>query len=230
MYGIIPRAIFDFFAYMNKQIDTEGSQFKIQMNYFEIYMECLNNLLADREDVSAENLKISNKKVLNAEPVTVYTPEDIFRYIQIAQERVHFGSTNMNDRSSRSHTILVLQYKQINKDNSMKSAKLNLVDLAGSEKIAKTGATGILLEQAKKINLSLTQLGLVIQKLSDGQDHIPYRNSKLTHLLCESLGGNSKTTLICTCRRSERHKEESVQSLKFAQRVKKIKNKATSNI
>ena len=136
----------------------------------------------------------------------------------------------MNERSSRSHTILVLQYKQVNKDNSWKSAKLNLVDLAGSEKIAKTGATGMLLQQAKKINLSLTQLGLVIQKLSDGDDHIPFRNSKLTHLLSESLGGNSKTTLICTCRQSPLYLEESIQSLKFAQRVKKIKNKATTNV
>lgn len=84
MYGIIPRAIFDFFAYMNKQIDTEGSSFKIQMNYFEIYMESLNNLLGDKSDMQSENLKIINNKVLNAEPVTVFTPEDIFRNIQIA--------------------------------------------------------------------------------------------------------------------------------------------------
>lgn len=102
--------------------------------------------------------------------------------------------------------------------------------MAGSEKIAKTGATGKLLEQAKKINLSLTQLGLVIQKLSDGEDHIPYRNSKLTHLLAESLGGNAKTTLICTCRRAQNFIDESIQSLRFAQRVKTIKNKANANI
>ena len=137
----------------------------------------------------------------------------------------------MNDRSSRSHTILVLSYKQINKDNSQKSAKLNLVDLAGSERIEKTGATGITLEQAKKINLSLTQLGIVINKLSEGgKGHVPYRDSKLTHLLQESLGGNSKTTLICTVSRNKRHQDESIQSLNFAHRVKKIKNKAVTNI
>ena len=143
---------------------------------------------------------------------------------------MHFGSTKVNDRSSRSHTRLVLSYRQINKDNSQKTAKLNLVDLAGSERIQNTGATGILLEQAKKINLSLTQLGIVINKLSEGDDHIPYRNSKLTQLLCESLGGNSKTTLICTTSRADRYTGESVNSLRFAQRVKKIKNKAKSNI
>lgn len=91
-----------------------------------------------------------------------------------------------------------------------------MVDLAGSEKIEKTGATGITLEQAKKINLSLTQLGIVINKLSEGDSHIPYRNSKLTHLLSESLGGNSKTTLICTASRRMQHTDESVQSLRFA--------------
>ena len=112
----------------------------------------------------------------------------------------------MNERSSRSHTILVLSYKQINKDNSQKSAKLNLVDLAGSERVEKTGATGDLLNEAKKINLSLTQLGIVINKLAEGgKGHVPYRDSKLTHLLQESLGGNSKTTLICTISRNRRH-------------------------
>ena len=122
----------------------------------------------------------------------------------------------MNDRSSRSHTILVIHYKQNNKDGSVKSAKLNLVDLAGSERIAKTNATGKVLEEAKKINQSLTFLGMVIKELSEGKDHISYRNSKLTTLLKESLGGNSKTTLICTVSRKSMYLDESIQSIKFA--------------
>ena len=136
----------------------------------------------------------------------------------------------MNDRSSRSHTILVLEYKQWNTDGSVKHAKLNLVDLAGSERIGKTGATGKILNEAKKINQSLSTLGRVIQALTEGVNHIPYRDSKLTHLLQESLGGNSKTTLICTVSRKQTHYEESFQSLEFAGRVKKIKNKAVTNI
>lgn len=139
-------------------------------------------------------------------------------------------STGLNERSSRSHTILVLEYKQLNKDGSTKSAKLNLVDLAGSERIGKTGASGKVLEEAMKINQSLTSLGRVILALSKGEQFVPFRDSKLTHLLKESLGGNSKTTLICTCRRSYAHAEESIQSLRFAKRVKTIKNKAVSNI
>ena len=81
MYGIIPRAIFDFFDYMNKQIEEVESQFKVSMNYFEIYKESLNNLLADKHSSNYEKLKISNNKVLNADPVTVRSPEDIFNYI-----------------------------------------------------------------------------------------------------------------------------------------------------
>lgn len=122
----------------------------------------------------------------------------------------------MNDRSSRSHTILVLEYLQQNLDGSSKSAKLNLVDLAGSERIGKTGATGKVLEEAKKINMSLTTLGRVITQLGEPGSYVPFRDSKLTQLLRESLGGNSKTTLICTLSRDPVHFEETLQSLKFA--------------
>ena len=116
----------------------------------------------------------------------------------------------MNERSSRSHTILVLEYKQWNEDGSVKQAKLNLVDLAGSERIGKTGASGKTLNEGKKINQSLSTLGRVIQALTVHDEHIPFRDSKLTHLLRESLGGNSKTTLICTISRKSAHYDESL--------------------
>lgn len=139
-------------------------------------------------------------------------------------------STGMNERSSRSHTILVLEYHQINKDGSKKNAKINLVDLAGSERIGKTGATGKVLEEAKKINMSLTTLGMVINAIGKGEKHIPFRDSKLTMLLRESLGGNSKTCLICTSSKRRFYGEESINSLKFAQRVKLIKTRAVSGV
>lgn len=106
---------------------------------------------------------------------------------------------------------------------------MNLVDLAGSERIAKTGASGKLLEEAKKINLSLTSLGLCINKLTEGSAHVPFRDSKLTYFLKESLGGNSKTTLVCTASKQLIHLEESLQTLQFARRAKRIKNKAVAN-
>ncbi len=119
---------------------------------------------------------------------------------------------------------------QKNPDGSMKSAKLNLVDLAGSERIAKTGATGKTLEEAKKINLSLTTLGICIKSLTEGKTHVPFRDSKLTFFLKESLGGNSKTTLVCTASKKFVHLDEAVQTLKFASRAKRIKNKAVTNV
>jgi len=135
----------------------------------------------------------------------------------------------MNERSSRSHSILILEYIQVNKDGSRKHAKLNLVDLAGSERISKTGATGRVLEEAKKINLSLTVLGRVISALGEG-GNVPFRESTLTKLLKESLGGNSKTALICTTSRKAFYADESIQSLHFAKRVKKVKNKAVKSV
>ena len=137
--------------------------------------------------------------------------------------------TNKNDRSSRSHTILVLQYKEISLEGSEKTAKLNLVDLAGSENVKETGATGIVLKEAGKINQSLTVLSLVISKLISGDSHIPYKDSKLTHLLSESLGGNSKTCLIVTCSPHPFNDQETLSTCRFGQRARSIKNNAKVN-
>lgn len=116
----------------------------------------------------------------------------------------------MNERSSRSHTIFVIEVVQTLSDGSKKHAKLNLVDLAGSERIAKTGAKGKTLTEAKQINLSLTTLGLCIKQLTEDNNYVNFRDSKLTYFLKESLGGNSKTTLVCTCSKQAKHSEESI--------------------
>jgi kinesin family protein 5 len=106
----------------------------------------------------------------------------------------------MNETSSRSHSLFTITILQRWPDGTTKSGKLNLADLAGSEKVNKTGATGDTLEEAKKINQSLSALGNCIMALTKSRrGHIPYRDSKLTHILRESLGGNSKTTLLITC-------------------------------
>jgi len=111
-------------------------------------------------------------------------------------------------------------------DGSVANRRLNLVDLAGSERISKTGATGDTLKEAQKINLSLTTLGMVISKLVKGDNNIPFRDSSLTKMLKESLGGNAKTCLICTLSRKAEHSEESLQTLEFAARARAIKSKA----
>ena len=112
----------------------------------------------------------------------------------------------------------------------MKTGKIYLVDLAGSERISKTGAQGETLKEAKNINKSLTTLGLVINALTDGKStHIPYRDSKLTRILQESLGGNSKTSLIVTCSPSVFNEKETISTLRFGYRAKQIKNNAKVN-
>lgn len=146
----------------------------------------------------------------------------------------HTAETRLNDRSSRSHALFTIM---IEKDDSMPGqterhitqGKLNLVDLAGSERVRLTGATGDRLKETKKINLSLSALGNVISALVDGRPHVPYRDSKLTRLLEDSLGGNCKTTLVATISPALEFFGESLSTLKFANRAKNIRNHATIN-
>ena len=140
-------------------------------------------------------------------------------------------ATNMNEGSSRSHLVFIMTIAQKDLQNSSaKTGKLCLIDLAGSEKISKTGAAGQMLQEAKDINKSLSALGNVINALTDGKGaHIPYRDSKLTRILQESLGGNSKTTLIIACSPSSYNEQETLSTLRFGYRAKSIKNKAKIN-
>jgi kinesin family protein 5 len=131
---------------------------------------------------------------------------------------------DMNLVGPRSHSVFVLTVKQKLPNGTTKGGKLNFIDLAGSEKIAKTGASGDTLEEAKKINQSLSALGMVIKALADGKPHIPYRDSKLTRLLQDSLGGNTKTTLIIALSPADDNIDESISTLNFAKRAKTIKN------
>ncbi|RUP44910.1 kinesin heavy chain [Jimgerdemannia flammicorona] len=141
------------------------------------------------------------------------------------------SAPDMNAESSRSHSIFVITVANKNLDTgAVKQGKLHLVDLAGSEKVGKTGASGQTLEEAKKINKSLTALGMVINALTDGKSsHVPYRDSKLTRILQEALGGNSRTTLIINCSPSSYNEAETLSTLRFGMRAKTIKNKAKIN-
>ena len=136
----------------------------------------------------------------------------------------------MNAKSSRSHSLFIVTIFQRNSiTDSTKAGKLYFVDLAGSEKISKTGVEGQLLEDAKNINKSLMMLGMVINSLTENKPYVPYRDSKLTRVLQESLGGNSLTTLIVTCSPNSFNDRESLSTLRFGQRAKSIKNKVTIN-
>mmetsp|Transcript_20989 Transcript_20989/g.9636 ORF Transcript_20989/g.9636 Transcript_20989/m.9636 type:complete len:139 (+) Transcript_20989:350-766(+) len=133
----------------------------------------------------------------------------------------------MNEGSSRSHSIFILSIRRT-VNFSCKVGKLFLVDLAGSEKVSKTGVTGKNLDEAKNINKSLTTLGKVISSLVEGK-FPPYRDSKLTRVLKESLGGNSKTALIIACSPSAFNSEETLSTLRFGTRAKQVKNHAIVN-
>merc|ERR1719269_553784 len=144
------------------------------------------------------------------------------------------GATNMNAESSRSHSIFLITIEQceVGPDGKVhiRAGKLNLVDLAGSERQSKTGASGDRLKEGCKINLSLSALGNVISALVDGKSqHIPYRDSKLTRLLQDSLGGNTKTVMCANCGPAGYNFEETISTLRYANRAKNIKNKPKIN-
>ena len=137
----------------------------------------------------------------------------------------------MNQTSSRSHSLLLLTVRQKRLDTFItKRSVLTLVDLAGSEKVGKSHASGIRFDEAKKINLSLTTLGMCIHALTDSAStHVPFRDSKLTRILQESLGGNSRTSLLVACSPSSWNREETINTLRFGIRAKKMVTKPRVN-
>ncbi|KAM9429025.1 kinesin-1 heavy chain-like isoform 2-T3 [Salvelinus alpinus] len=143
----------------------------------------------------------------------------------------HVAVTNMNEHSSRSHSIFQINVKQENTATEQKlSGKLYLVDLAGSEKVSKTGAEGAVLDEAKNINKSLSSLGNVISALAEGSGYIPYRDSKMTRILQDSLGGNCRTTIVICASPSAYNESETKSTLMFGQRAKTIKNTVCVNV
>ncbi|KAI5745698.1 hypothetical protein M8J76_013511 [Diaphorina citri] len=228
--GIIPRIVNDIFNHIY-QMD-ENLEFIIKVSYFEIYMDKIRDLL----DVSKVNLSVHEDKnrvpfVKGATERFVGKPEEVFEVIEEGKANRHIAVTNMNEHSSRSHSVFLINVKQENLENEKKlSGKLYLVDLAGSEKVSKTGAEGTVLDEAKNINKSLSALGNVISALADGnKTHIPYRDSKLTRILQESLGGNARTTIIICCSPASFNESETKSTLDFGRRAKTIKNVVTVN-
>ena len=228
--GVIPRmvsTVFDIISNSEPYIE-----YSVKVSYCEIYLERIKDLL----DTSKTNLKIHEDKTRGVyiDDVTekyVSSDNDVYEVMKFGLDNRNVGSTNMNAVSSRSHSIFLITVSQTNnKDYIAKTGKLYLVDLAGSEKVGKTGAAGKRLEEAKNINKSLTMLGLVIYSLTDGKStHIPYRDSKLTRVLQDSLGGNSKTALIITCSPSLYNEAETISTLRFGMRAKSIKNSPKIN-
>ncbi|KAM4869765.1 kinesin-like protein KIF3A isoform 1-T1 [Urocitellus parryii] len=232
--GIIPNSFAHIFGHIAK---AEGdTRFLVRVSYLEIYNEEVRDLLGkdqtqrlevkERPDVGVYIKDLSAYVVNNA--------DDMDRIMTLGHKNRSVGATNMNEHSSRSHAIFTITIecseKGVDGNMHVRMGKLHLVDLAGSERQAKTGATGQRLKEATKINLSLSTLGNVISALVDGKStHVPYRNSKLTRLLQDSLGGNSKTMMCANIGPSDYNYDETISTLRYANRAKNIKNKARIN-
>ena len=221
--GIIPQAMQDIFTKSTQSNDT----YIITASFLEIYMERINDLF----DPSRTNLHIQDDAqrkphINDLTTITLSSYETFISTYKKSSKNRTTSLTTMNDYSSRSHSIMIVNI--INKTKAL-HGKLFIVDLAGSEKISKTNCQGLNIEEAKLINKSLSQLGLIIKALTTNTSHIPYRSSKLTRLLAESLGGNSRTSLILTCSPSLYNINETLSTLRFGKRAKMIRNKPLVN-
>lgn len=229
--GIIPRVMADIFDGIQKmQAELE---FIVRVSYIEIYMEKIRDLLKP----SSINLNVRESRergvwIAGATELCCASVEEMQSAMRIGGANRVISSTRMNRESSRSHSVFIITIEQRNTmTGSMKSGKLFLVDLAGSEKVGKTRAQGQTLKEAQHINKSLSALGGVMNALTSGNvnTHIPYRDSKLTRLLQDSLGGNSETTLLVCASSSSYNSEETISTLRFGTRAKSIKNKPKVN-
>ncbi|XP_062992506.1 centromere-associated protein E [Elgaria multicarinata webbii] len=231
--GILPMAINDVFNTICRIPDRE---FLLRISYMEIHNESIQDLLCSnirkkkplvvREDINRTIY------VEDLSEEVVISPEQVLSWLQKGEKNRHYGETKMNERSSRSHTIFRMIIESKEKTDTTSSSyegavmvsHLNLVDLAGSERVSQTGAEGIRFKEGCNINRSLFILGQVIKKLCDDQSggYISYRDSKLTRILQNSLGGNAKTVIICTV--TPVSLEETLSTLQFASTAKKMKN------
>ncbi|CAH1787556.1 unnamed protein product, partial [Owenia fusiformis] len=231
--GIIPRAFDHIFETISV---SEGQKYLVHASYLEIYNEDVRDLLG-KDAKSKLDLKEHPEKGIYVQGLsmhTVHNVSDCNTVMDRGWKNRSVGATLMNADSSRSHSIFTINIEMAttleNGEEKIKAGKLNLVDLAGSERQGKTGATGDRLKEATKINLSLSALGNVISALVDGKSkHIPYRDSKLTRLLQDSLGGNTKTLMVACLSPADNNYDETLSTLRYANRAKNIKNKPKVN-
>lgn len=250
--GIIPRLAEDLFrsvallqaAGANASAATVGSSAgpppprlasaTVHCEYVEIYQENVADLLRDTEQSSLLELRQRPDGEIfvdGATTVHVKNAADILQVVTSGSLRRTRGETNMNAASSRSHAVLTLRLVLIFNSGAPRTAKLHIIDLAGSERVASTGAVGARLKEGAAINKSLSALGGVIAALTEaGRAHVPYRDSKLTRLLQDSLGGNSVTAMLACISPSPSSFDETLSTLRFAERVKRVRNVARVNV
>ncbi|KAG6966419.1 hypothetical protein JG687_00004853 [Phytophthora cactorum] len=230
--GINTRSLQELFERKTERV--KEYQDEITVSIMEIYNEQIRDLLA--QDASSTNLQVRQGPTGNFVPgltvVPVQTLNEVFELIKRGNKNRSTHATDMNEHSSRSHSILSIQLKSLNiVTNVVASGKLFLVDLAGSERLSKTGAEGQRLKEAQNINKSLSALGDVIAARASKQKHVPYRNSSLTYLLQDALGGDSKTLMVACASPVDYNSEETFCTLNFAARTRSVEmGKATKNV
>jgi kinesin family protein 11 len=235
--GIIPRAVSHLFSALKS---IEKGEFTSKISFMELYNEELSDLLGLDTLTDTKDLRIyddvKNKGsvlVPGIQEVTVKDKKEVYELLKKGAAKRQKATTLMNAQSSRSHSIfcvtVFIKEKSFDGEDTVKVGKLNLVDLAGSENIERSGAIGKRAAEAGKINKSLTTLGRVITALVEHREHIPYRESNLTRLLQDSLGGKTKTTIIATVSPAQSNIEETLSTLDYANKAKSIKNKPEVN-
>ena len=235
--GVIPRSVHTIFDVLENQ----SLEYSVKVSFLELYNEELTDLLADDDgDDGHKELRIfedtTGKRgmlVNNLEEVIVTSASQVFQALQRSWQKRRTAETLLNKNSSRSHCVFIITVhtKECDEDGEdiIKTGKLYLVDLAGSECVGKSGAQNQRAKEAGKINQSLLTLGRVINALVDKSSYIPYRDSKLTRLLQESLGGRAKTVIIATVSPSLLALDETLSTLEYAHRAKNIRNRPQVN-
>eukprot|EP00118_Oscarella_pearsei_P008572 m.45115 g.45115 ORF g.45115 m.45115 type:complete len:283 (+) comp33564_c0_seq11:309-1157(+) len=208
--GVIPNSFDHVFTHIARSHDQ---QYLVRASYLEIYLEEVRDLLSKdhKKRLELRERPDTGVYVKDLSSFVTKSVKEIEHVMNVGNQNRSVGRTNMNEHSSRSHAIFIItvECSEMGDDgeNHIRVGKLNLVDLAGSERQSKTGSEGDRFKEATKINLSLSALGNVIHALVDGKSsHVPYRDSKLTRLLEDSLGGNAKTVMVATivCRECEK--------------------------
>lgn len=233
--GIIPRAL----SHLFDEIRTiDAQEYSVRVSFLELYNEELFDLLSPNDDASKIRLyEDASKKgaviIHGLEEVTVHNKSEVYKILERGSEKRQTAATLMNAHSSRSHTVFSItvhiRENTVEGEELMKTGKLNLVDLAGSENIGRSGAVDRRAREAGSINQSLLTLGRVITALVERAPHIPYRESKLTRLLQESLGGRTKTSIIATISPASVNLDETLSTLDYAHRAKNITNRPEIN-
>uniref|UniRef100_A0A0E0KVL6 Kinesin-like protein n=1 Tax=Oryza punctata TaxID=4537 RepID=A0A0E0KVL6_ORYPU len=227
--GIIPRSLEQIFK-TSQSLESQGWKYSMQASMLEIYNETIRDLLAPGRSNNSE-MSASKQYTIKHDPqgnttVTDLTVADVFRSADVtsllakASQSRSVGRTQMNEQSSRSHFVFTLKISGSNENTGQQvQGVLNLIDLAGSERLAKSGSTGDRLKETQAINKSLSALSDVIFAIAKGDDHVPFRNSKLTYLLQPCLGGDSKTLMFVNISPEASSVGETICSLRFASRV-----------